>query len=127
MLRHAGVGGDVNVPYNLLTLMMLRHVMPLFSFFGFFLESYFVLYAYMSPQVRRSECCGTGRQSYGLSVAQHLLESECNLETGDHVGWSSGYVLLTYICRDAYKQIAVLIHYIYIGIFFNGYDINLSI
>ena len=25
MLRHAGVGGDVNVPYNLLTLLMLRH------------------------------------------------------------------------------------------------------
>ena len=93
---------------------MQRHVMPLFSIFWFFLESYFVLHAYMSLQVRRSECCGTGRQSYGLSVAQHLLESKCNLETGDHVGWSSGYVLLTYICRDAYKQIAVLIHYIYI-------------
>ena len=25
MLRHAGVGGDVNVPCNLLTLLMLRH------------------------------------------------------------------------------------------------------
>ena len=25
MLRHAGVGGDVNVPYNLLTWLMLRH------------------------------------------------------------------------------------------------------
>ena len=34
MLRHAGVGGDVNVPCNLLTLLMLR--MPLFSiFWGF--------------------------------------------------------------------------------------------
>ena len=60
------------------------------------------------------------------------LKVKCNLETGDHVGWSSGYVLLTYICRDAYKQIAVLIHYIYLYIyisvyFFNGYDINLSI
>ena len=25
MLRHAGVGGDVNVPCNLLTVLMLRH------------------------------------------------------------------------------------------------------
>ena len=25
MLRHAGVGGDVSVPCNLLTLLMLRH------------------------------------------------------------------------------------------------------
>ena len=39
MLRHAAVGGDVNVPCNLLTLLMLRHVMPLFSIFlGFFLK-----------------------------------------------------------------------------------------
>ena len=25
MLRHAGVGGDVNIPCNLLTLLVLRH------------------------------------------------------------------------------------------------------
>ena len=81
----------------------------------------------MSLQVRRSECCGTGRQSYGLSVAQHLLESKCNLETGDHVGWSSGYVLLTYICRDAYKQIAVLIHYIFIYIYISVYFLMVMI
>ena len=28
-------------------------------------------------------CCGTGRQSMGVSVAQRVLESECNVETSD--------------------------------------------
>ena len=84
--------------------------------FFVFLEHDFVLHASSSLQVRRSECCGTGRQNYGVSGAQRVLESECNLDTRDHVGWSSGYALLTYICRDAYMQIAVLIDYIYISL-----------
>ena len=115
MLRHAGVGGDVNVPCILLTLLMLRHAggshLPLLSRGVFCLfERDFVLHASSSLQVRRSECCGTGWQSYGVSVAQRLLENECNLEIRDHVGWSSEYALLTYICRDAYMQIGLFIH-----------------
>ena len=57
MLRHAGVGGDVNVPCNLLTLLMLRH-------------------AGVGGML-------TFHVSMGVSVAQHVLESECNVETSD--------------------------------------------
>ena len=57
MLRHAGVGGDVNVPCNLLTLLMLRH-------------------AGVGGML-------TFHVSMGVSVAQRVLESECNVETSD--------------------------------------------
>ena len=53
------MGGDVNVPCNLLILFIL------FFFVSVFLESYSFLHASMSLQVQRSECCGTGRQSDG--------------------------------------------------------------
>ena len=31
----------------------------------------------------------------GVSVAQRVLESECNVETRGHVGWSLGYASQT--------------------------------
>ena len=55
MLRQAGVGGDVNVPCNLLTLLMLRH-------------------AGVGGML-------TFHVSMGVSVAQRVIESECNVET----------------------------------------------
>ena len=71
-----------------------------------FFECDFFLHASSSLQVRRSECCGTGQQSMGVSAAQGVIESECNVETRDHVGWSLGYASQTSDSAKMTNQVA---------------------